>query len=380
MSVSLHDAPLSPPSTSERAPLRSAPRGSRLRSRALAILAAVAVLAGLHAMRSVFIPLTFAVMLFFLLRGPVRRLVSWHVPRLLASAIVLVASIGTLAVATVELAAPAAAWAQRLPEAVQVLEAKSRTLRLPLEQVSRGVQLVRRIADADVADKVPRVAVVQPGALQGVVEGAAAFTSQVALTIVCAFFLLLDGDGLLERINRLAPAFTGARRASTLVGQVGRRMSQYLLTVTAVNLGLGTLVALSFFLLGMPNPVLWGGLAAVLTYVPYLGPAIGLTLVVLASFVTFPTGSAAIVPPLVYFALASLEGNVVTPLVLGHSFRISPLVVFVWLSLWVWLWSVPGAILAVPMLMLIKIVCQENLGLAGLGYLLGGEPRGLKRA
>jgi len=301
------------------------------------------------------------------------------VPRLIASALVLAVSLGTLALATVELAAPAAAWAQRLHEAVQVLEAKSRTLRLPLEQVSRGLQLVRKIADADGAEKVPRVAVVRPGALQGVVEGAAELSSQVALTIVCAFFLLLDGDGLLERINRLAPAFAGSRRASTLVGQVGRRMSQYLLAVTTINFGLGALVALSFFLLGMPNPVLWGGLAAVLTYVPYLGPAIGLTLVVLASFVTFPTGSAAVLPPLVYFGFASLEGNVVTPLVLGHSFRISPLVVFVWLSLWVWLWSVPGAILAVPMLMLIKIVCQENLGFAGLGYLLGGEPSGTIR-
>jgi predicted PurR-regulated permease PerM len=102
---------------------------------------------------------------------------------------------------------------------------------------------------------------------------------------------------------------------------------------------------------------------------------VGLTLVVLASFVTFPTPGAAALPPLVYFALASLEGNVVTPLVLGHSFRISPLLLFIWLSLWLWLWSVPGAILAAPMLMLVKIVCQENLGLAGVGYLLGGNPK-----
>lgn len=374
MSASLQDHRIVPPGDGDLEG-RPAQRSSRLRSGALVCLAVVAVLAGLHAMRSVFIPLAFAVMLFFLLRGPVRRLVAWHVPRLIASALVLVMAIGGLTLATIELAAPASAWAQRLPTAVQALESKSRALRLPLEQVSRGMQVVRKIADVEGAEKVPRVAVVHPGWLEGVLEGAAEFTSQLALTIVCAFFLLLDGDGLLERIHRITPSFAGRQRASTLVGEVGRRMSQYLLTVTSINLGLGALVALSFYLLGMPNPLLWGGLAAVLTYVPYLGPAVGLTLVVLASFVTFSTPGAAALPPLVYFAFAALEGNVVTPLVLGHSFRISPLLLFVWLSLWLWLWSVPGAILATPMLMLVKIVCQENLGLAGVGYLLGESPK-----
>jgi predicted PurR-regulated permease PerM len=345
-------------------------RGARTRSTALVCLTIIATLAGLYAMRSVFIPLTFAVMLFFLLRSTVRKLVRIHVPRLIASALVLGTVIGALTLTTLELAGPAAQWAQRLPAAVQELEAKSRGLRLPLEQASRGLQVIRKMADVEGAEKVPRVAVVRPGWLQGVVEGAAEITSQMALTVVAAFFLLLDGDNLLDRLLRLTPSFT-QRRRSSLVGEVGHRMSAYLRAVTCINLGLGTAIALAFWLLGMPNPVLWGGLAAVLTYVPYLGPAVGIALVALASFVTFPTAAAAAAPPLVYFALASLEGNLVTPLVLGHSFRISPLIVFVWLSLWVWLWSVPGAILAVPMLMLIKIVSEESPSLARIGYFLG---------
>jgi predicted PurR-regulated permease PerM len=227
------------------------------------------------------------------------------------------------------------------------------------------------MAEVEGGEKVPRVAVVRPGWLQGMVEGAAEFTSQVALTVVAAFFLLLDGDNLLDRLFRLTPSFTHKRRASTLVSEVGSRMSQYLRAVTCINLGLGTAIAIAFWLIGMPNPVLWGGLAAVLTYVPYLGPAVGIALVALASFVTYPSAAQAAVPPLVYFGLAAIEGNFVTPLVLGHSFRISPLIVFVWLSLWVWLWSVPGAILAVPMLMLIKIICEESPTLSGLGYFLG---------
>lgn len=367
MSATLGDPPLTRS--------RSGAGGPKVGSRALVWIAVGAVLAGLHAMRTVFIPLAFAVMLYFLLRGPVRKLAAWRVPRIVASALVLGAAIGVLALATLELAGPAVTWAKRLPSAVQQLEAKSRTLRLPLEQVSHGVQLVSKLGDVEGADKVPRVAVVRPGWLQGMVEGAAEFTSQLALTIICAFFLLLDGDAVLERLTAFAPTLAGNRRASMLVGDVGRRMGQYLLTVTCINLGLGSLVAVAFYLLGMPNPLLWGGLAAVLTYIPYLGPAVGLTLVALASFVTFPTAGSAALPPLVYFTLASLEGNLVTPLVLGHSFRLSPLVVFVWLSLWVWLWSVPGAMLAAPLLMLLRIVCEENPALAGLGSVLGGRAR-----
>ena len=374
MNATLGDPPLTP-QVRVRPSTRGGPGGSSAGSRALVWLAVLAVLAGLHAMRSVFIPLAFAVMLYFLLRGPVRRLTSWRVPRILASALVLGAAVGALALTTLELAAPAVTWAKRLPSAVQELEAKSRTLRLPLEQASRGMQLVTKLGEVEGADKVPRVAVVRPGWLQGMVEGAAEFTSQLALTIICAFFLLLDGDAVIGRLTTFAPSLAGNRRASLLVGDVGRRMSRYLLTVTCINLGLGALVTVAFALLGMPNPLLWGGLAAVLTYVPYLGPAVGIGLVALASFVTFPTMGTALLPPLVYFGLASLEGNLVTPLVLGHSFRLSPLVVFVWLSVWVWLWSVPGAMLAAPLLMLLRIVCEENPRLAGLGNLLGGRAR-----
>jgi predicted PurR-regulated permease PerM len=147
-------------------------------------------------------------------------------------------------------------------------------------------------------------------------------------------------------------------------------MSAYLGAVTLVNLGLGTVLAVVLALLHMPNPLLWGGLAAVLTYVPYVGPAVGIALVTLASFVTFPTAGSAVLPPLAYLCLASLEGNFVTPFVLGRTFAVRPLVLFVWLALWAWLWSVAGAILAVPMLMLFKFICDETPGLAAVSYFM----------
>jgi predicted PurR-regulated permease PerM len=217
-------------------------------------------------------------------------------------------------------------------------------------------------------EKAPRVTIVEHGGLESLLEGAAAFTGQAALSVVAAYFLLIDGDRLFGRLFRMTPA--GTARPTLFVDEVGLRMSRYVRTVTLINIGLGTLLTGALFLLGLPNPWLWGGLAVVLNYVPYLGPALGLGLVALASIVTFPTTGQALAPPLVYLALSVIEGNLVTPLVLGRAFRVSPLVVFVWVCLWVWLWSVPGAILATPLLMLLKLVSDERPSWSALGYLI----------
>ncbi len=197
------------------------------------------------------------------------------------------------------------------------------------------------------SDAVQRVDVVQPGVLEGLLARATSIAVQLAFTGVAAFFMLIDGDALLGRLFQMAPALPGNRRPTAVINEVGSRMSAYLGAVTLVNLGLGTLLAGVLALLHMPNPLLWGGLAAVLTYVPYVGPAVGIALVTLASFVTFPTVGTALVPPLAYLCLSTLEGNFVTPFVLGRRFSVRPLVLFVWLAIWAWLWSVAGAILAV---------------------------------
>ncbi len=353
------------------APRHAGPeRNGRARSNALVVLSLVAVGWAVSAAHALFVPLAFAVMLFFLLRPAVRALAQLRVPRPLASAVVLAGTLGVLTLATVELATPAVAWSQRLPDAVREIEVKSRGWRYPVEHLTHALQAVTRLTEVAHTETVPRVDVVKPGLFEGLLARAASLATQLGLTIVAAFFLLIDGDALLGRLFRLGPRSPADRRASLVMNEVGARMSAYLGAVTLVNLGLGSILATALFFLGMPNPLLWGGLAAVLTYVPYVGPAVGIALVTLASFVAFPTAGRAVIPPLVYFALSMLEGNFVTPMVLGRTFAVRPLVVFVWLALWAWLWSVPGAILAVPLLMLFKFVCDETPKLGALSYLI----------
>jgi len=342
----------------------------RLRSRALASLLVLAVIVVLALARPLFIPLTFAVMLFFLLRPSVRWLTARRIPRPLASAVVLGIVLTGAVFATAELASPAVSWAQRLPNAARQIEIKSRHLRYPIEHVTRGVQAVTKLVEVGRPDSVARVDVVRGGIFEGLISHLAAGFVQVGLAVTAAFFLLVDGDTLLGRLFRLAPALPGNRRVTIVANEIGAKMSRYLGAVTLVNLGLGIVLTIVLALLGMPNPWLWGLLAAVLTYVPYVGPAVGIGLVTLAAFTTFPTAGQALMPGLAYFVLATIEGNVVTPLVLGRTFAVRPLVLFVWFAAWTWLWSVPGAILATPMLMLFKVISDEMPKLPVVAYLI----------
>lgn len=339
------------------------------RSWALVVIAVLATVAALSVARAVFIPLAFALMLFFLLRPPVRWLSDRGIPRVFGGALVLGAVVALLVFAVVELAGPAVDWAQRLPGAIRQLELKSRALRYPLEHFGRALQAVATLVEVGRAN-VPRVDVVRPGFVQGLFEHASVIAAQVGLTGGAAYFLLVDGDTLLRRLFRLKPARPGDRRSTVVMNEVGASMSAYLGAVTLVNLGLGVSLTALLALVGMPNPWLWGLLAAFLTYVPYVGPAIGICLVTLASFVTYPTFASALVPPLVYLGLAIIEGNFVTPLVLGRALAVRPLVLFVWFAFFAWLWSIPGAILAVPLLMLFKFICDETPKLAAISFLV----------
>jgi predicted PurR-regulated permease PerM len=359
------------PSFPERLSLAVAQR-PHLRTLAEVGLFLIALLVALYVARDVIVPLTFALMLYFLLRSSVRLLMRLRLPRAAAGAVVLLGVVLLLGAAVFELSTPAANWAERLPVAVRQLEFKSRAFKAPVEKASRIAEKVEQFTEIGRNGAIPQVAIVKPGLFDALLESTFALLGQLLITLIAAYFLLLDGDTLLGRLFRMLPDFGGRERATAVINQVELRMGQYLRTVTLINLALGVCLGAILQVLGMPNPWLWAGMASVLNYVPYLGPAVGMMVVALASFVSFDQASSAILPPLCYLALTSVEGNILTPLVLGRAFRISPLVVFVWLAFWAWLWSVPGAILAVPMLMLINIICEQSPTLSHISRLIRG--------
>jgi predicted PurR-regulated permease PerM len=154
------------------------------------------------------------------------------------------------------------------------------------------------------------------------------------------------------------------------MNEIERRMSQYLRTITLINVALGVTTTFILLALEMPNPWLWGIISALSNYVPYLGALATMCLLGIVSLVTYPDTWEAALPALSYLLLTTIEGNFITPLILGRAFRVSPLVIFVWLVLWTWLWGVAGALVAVPLLMLLKITCEQSKSLTWLAELM----------
>ncbi|HEY3176930.1 MAG TPA: AI-2E family transporter [Candidatus Polarisedimenticolia bacterium] len=152
--------------------------------------------------------------------------------------------------------------------------------------------------------------------------------------------------------------------------RIQNQISAYLLTITSINAVLGLVVGLIMYATGMPNPVLWGVMAGVLTFVPYLGAASGVGVVAIVAVVSFDSLSRAILPPFLYAIAAVLEGMIITPMVLGHRLTLSPVAILVWLVLLNWLWGIPGAVIAVPILVMVKILCDNVPSLQSIGKLL----------
>jgi predicted PurR-regulated permease PerM len=333
---------------------------ARLPARSLPLLGLflMSIVAGLYLARVVFIPLTFAVMLSFLLSPAVTWLQHRRVPRSAGAALVVTVLLTAGTLAGVELANPAADWITRSPSVLQTLERKVRPWRRPVKNVSELAQRVERMAQVE-DRKSQEVTLEKPGILSLALDTVWAVAAGALVTLFALYFTLLTGDVLLARVIAWVPDLSQRRTAEVIVS-IQQGMSRYLRTVFSINFVVGCGVALAMYLLGMPNPLLWGALALIVNFVPYVGPLVGILTVGAVALASFEDTTRALLPPLVYLGLASVEGNVITPLILGRTCELDPLVIFVWLLFWGWLWGIPGAVVAVPMLMLIKLMCERS--------------------
>jgi predicted PurR-regulated permease PerM len=197
-----------------------------------------------------------------------------------------------------------------------------------------------------------------------------AFLTGLIETLVLLYFFLATGDHLMRKLVRVVPSFENKRNVIGIVHDVQHSISTFLFTITVVNLCLGTLVAFGVYSVGMSNALLWGVLAALLNFIPYFGPFTGVVILAIAGLLTFDSVGRGLLPPLIYLGLHAIESNFVTPMVLGRRLTLNPVVIFLSLMFWMWLWGIPGALLAVPLLMTLKILCDHFKPLAPVGELL----------
>jgi predicted PurR-regulated permease PerM len=340
-----------------------------VRSIALTGVFVLACFYTLYFAREFFLPITLALVFSFLLWPVVRSLARIHIPEFIGAALIILTCLGGIFLLAYQLSGPVSDWLERAPSIAHKLGRSVVNLRKPVEQVSRATE---QLTQAPGKQPQPAEVVVQrPPLIERVVAQGWSFMFAAAVLIILLYFLLASGDLFLRKLIHVLPKLADKKRAVAIAREIEQQISRYLLTTAVINAGLGTCGALAFWVIGVPNPALWGAMGALLNFVPYLGAATTIAVVTSVSTASISSLGHALLAPAAYLALAVIEGNFVTPWVMGRRMMLNPVVVFMGLTFWGWMWGIPGTLLAVPMLVMLKIICDHTEALAPIGEFLG---------
>jgi predicted PurR-regulated permease PerM len=329
-------------------------------------LLALALLTLSYMAADVVVPIVFAFVLNLLFQPGMRALRKLYIPRVAAALLLIFCVFGAIVGIGAAMSGPATSWAQKLPGGVARLEERLAFLSEPIRTLQSFLQQFDSLGHTGVA----------PGSGSSIEEtlfrGTQHFASGFFETLLILFFLLVSGDTFLRKAVEIVPTFSDKRRVVALSQQIEENISAYLLTVTFMNAVVGIATALAAWACGLGDPVLWGGVAFLLNYVPIIGPSIGVVLFLMAGLLTIEELWRAFLPAAAYLAIHIIEGETVTPMLLARRFTLNPVIVVISLIFWFWMWGVPGAVLAVPILAIAKIICEDIKPLNAIGHFLEG--------
>jgi predicted PurR-regulated permease PerM len=335
-------------------------------------LLALGLLAATYVASPIVLPIMLAFVLKLLVQPAVELMARLRLPRAIGALFAILLVIGALVGLVAALSVPAATWSAKLPEGIPRLEAHLVVLKRPIQALQDVIQQTEQAANSS-GQKDSSIAVRRDlGLTSALFAGTRAVLDGLFTTVLVLYFLLVSGDIFLRRIVEILPKFRNKRQAVDISQQIEKDISAYLLTITAMNAAVGVATGAAMYLCGLGDPLLWGTTAFVLNYIPILGPLFGTVIFILAGMLSFDGFWSALLPSALYFGIHLIEGETLTPLLLARRFTLNPVLVILALVFWFWMWGAPGAILAVPMLAILKIVCDRVRPLKALGHFLEG--------
>ena len=347
--------------SNEQAPVPTRVTRSSTSIRALAILAAGTFLYVAHA---VIVPVVMAILFALILTTPVEVLHRYKIPRSVTALALLLAILALLSGAIDLLSAPAQKWWNSAPQTLKIIEQKLQPVSRLVSQIEMLSDRAGRIGPSPTAVPTPRTGAA-PSSSESNVAVELFATTRTAIvstltTTILALFLLAGGPPMLARLTAAAAKDLEVSNILTVINAVRSEVSRYYASIALINLGFGTATFLVTMLLGMPNPLLWGAMAAVLNFIPYVGSATTLLLLLIVAFVSFDNIGRVLAVGASYLALTTIEGQLVQPLVVGRRLELNPMIVF--LALWFggWFWGIPGIVIAVPSLVALKVIAQHS--------------------
>ena len=334
-------------------------------------LAVLAVGFTLFAAKAILIPLAYAILLNILLSPAVRRLERVGLPAPTGGAVITLALIGTLVFGVQKLAEPVRSWTDAAPKTLVTVRGKLRRLLQPIQEVRASAEQVEKAAVRAGTSDAPAVVVQEPGLSSRVFDTTTRFVVSLFEVLVLLYFLLAAGDLFLQKMVHLLPHIADKKKAVRIARETERSLSRYLVMVALVNVVEGVVVTGAMYLLGMPTPLFWGAAVVVAEFIPYLG-AIALTFAMgFNALAAFDTIGQAVLVPATFILINLLQAYLLTPLLVGSRLSLNPVAVVVGVMFWYWIWGVPGAFIAVPLLAAVRVVCEHVESLQPVAELLG---------
>jgi predicted PurR-regulated permease PerM len=349
-------------------PSRPRPRASS----ALMVLATLAVGYTLWAAQDLLLPVLLA-MFFALVGNPIIRMLQRIlVPRFVGALLVLVLGITGTVMLAQQLVTPAGEWVRQVPAQMRDLAPKLRNLVKPMQEANKAAENIARAAGGENTARPVQVVKTEVNTPYKVLTSTPRAAASVLAVVLLTFFFMVYGQSLQRNAIALLPGRQQKRITVEILQSIGREISRYVLTISIINALVGLAFAGALYVLGVPldEALLWGTMAAILNFAPYVGPLIGMLIMLVMGFVAFDDPLHALLPAGIYLVLHTLEGQLITPIVLGKRMALSPLILILGLMVFGWLWGIIGLLLAVPLLVCVKIVLSKIEGMEGWAKLL----------
>ncbi|WP_423821684.1 AI-2E family transporter [Salinisphaera sp. SPP-AMP-43] len=333
----------------------------------LFVFAAIAVLS---LAKDFLVPVVLAFLLSMVF-GPVRRVFDRRgVPPVLSSIGIVLLLLTLLLGLVSALAVPASDWIDNAPRIERQVQHRIAEVSRSFNGLLQFNDKIEELTKSDADRQVEKVEVKQRGLTATAMMLAPPIMAQFGFTLVLLLFLLASGDMFYEKLVHVLPTFRDKRRAVAIAFNIERKLSRYLLTITLINLGVGVAVGASMAVLGLPNALLIGLVAFLLNFIPYLGAFAGMVMVATIAAISFDWLGWTPIAAGIYLAINILEGQFATPYLVGRNLRLNTVVVFISVSFWAWLWSVVGMVVAVPLLVAVRTLCEHIDVLHNLGDFL----------
>ncbi|MDF3152363.1 AI-2E family transporter [Mesorhizobium sp. XAP10] len=343
-----------------------------MRSLLIGIFLFMAIYA-LYFARAFFMPVLLAFLLALTLTPIVRLLRKHGIPEVISATLLVLLSLCVFATAGYLLSGPIIDLINNTSSIGQKLTERLAQLRQPLEKIMQISHQIEQLTETSQESGIQKVAVAQSGILSAAASNILSAGTGLTIIFVLSLFLLASGTMFYEKIIQSFASLSEKKRALRVVYDVEREISHYLLTVTIINAGLGTVIALGLWALGVPNPLVWGVAAALLNFLPYVGALITIVLVTVMALISFDTIFYALLAPAFVILCDIVEGQFVTPMVVGRRLEINAVAIFIAIAFWSWLWGFVGALMAVPLLVVIKVFCDHFDGLSHVGNFLAAQ-------